>query len=75
MSHHFLFSITFVGCLCIGTLLLLELGCRRDGRDMSVRVLSQLERTTTITPLSTHPEHDHKTFQTMKTSSLIGPLR
>jgi hypothetical protein len=31
MSHHFLFSVTFVGCLCIGILLLLEMG-RRLGR-------------------------------------------
>ena len=31
MSHHFLFSLTFVGCLCIGILILLEIG-RRLGR-------------------------------------------
>ena len=31
MSHHFLFTVAFVGCLCIGILLLLETG-RRLGR-------------------------------------------
>ena len=32
MSHHLLFSVTFVGCLCIGMLLLLELGRRLGTR-------------------------------------------